>query len=157
MSTKPRPMRKLLVVGLVNACLSSLLAAVVVASATAALPKPKPWQWTSQKLVLRLTAVKPIMGGEIGSEILSAQCTGRGRGVAGRFSRFTCQTRWGSLRTEINASTLTIRILPVGTGKLCVVTTSGAQDVPVGVPVAVPYTPGARWTPVRPEWACPTA
>jgi hypothetical protein len=48
-------------------------------------------------------------------------------------------------------STLTIRILPVGTGKLCVVPTIGVR----GVPVAVPYKPGTRGTLIKPERACP--
>jgi hypothetical protein len=131
------------------------LVGFIIATSALAVVKPKPWQWKPEKVVARLTAATPIMGGEIGSEILSARCTGQGRGVAGRFSRFACGTRWGSLRTEIHASTLSIRILSVGSGKLCVVTTTGVQGVPVGVPVAVPYTPGASWTPIRPERACP--
>jgi hypothetical protein len=139
----------------VTVALAAGLVALMVANSALTIVKPKPWQWRPEKVVARLSAATPIMGGEIGSEILSARCMGQGRGVAGRFSRFTCETRWGSLRTQINASTLTIRILPVGSGKLCVVTTTGTQGVPVGVPVAVPYTPGASWTPIRPERACP--
>ena len=137
------------------AILAAGLVVLILANSVPAVVQPKPWQWKPDRVVARLTAATPIMGGEIGSEILSARCTGQGRGVSGRFSRFTCETRWGSLRTEINASTLTIRILSVGSGKLCVVTTTGVQGVPVGVPIAVPYTPGASWTPIRPERACP--
>ena len=133
----------------------ALAALAIVAAADAAVPKPKPWQWKPAKVTTRLMAATPIIGGEAGSEVLSAQCTGLGRGVAGRFSRFTCETRWGSSRTAIYTSTLTIRILPLGSGKLCVVTTAGAPGTPpLAVPV-VPYTPGTQGTRIYPERACP--
>jgi hypothetical protein len=67
----------------------------------------------------------------------------------GRYSKFTCDTEWGDVSSPF-AGTLTIRILPIGTGKLCAPTTIGEE----GVPVAVPYTPPAR-TRIRPEWSCP--
>jgi hypothetical protein len=95
-------------------------------------------------------ASSPIVAGEIGSDVLSAHCTGQGRGVAGRFSRFTCATRWGGSNGSYT-SILTIRIRPIGTGKLCVVTTIGAA----GDPVAVPYKPGTGGTGIKPERACP--
>ena len=143
-------MRKLVIVGL----LSVLLASIVIASTSAAVkPKRKPWQWTPQKVVLRLIAAKPIVGGEIGSDILSARCTPQGRGVARRYSRFICDTRHGSSNGDYTLP-LSIRVLPVGTGKLCMVT------------VTVPTRPGEfyAWQPSgrpgarsKPEFACPTA
>ena len=133
----------------------TLAALAIVATADAAVPTPKPWQWKPAKVTTRLMAATPIIGGEAGSDVLSAQCTGLGRGIAGRFSRFICETRWGSSRTAIYTSTLTIRILPIGTGRLCIVTTTGAPGTPpVAVP-AVPYTPGTEGTPINPERACP--
>jgi hypothetical protein len=107
---------------------------------------PKPWLWTPEKVVARLTAASPIVGGDVGSEVLSARCTGQGPGVAGRFSDFTCDTRWGSSNGSYT-SILTIRILPIGTGKLCVVTTPEGK--------AVPHPPGRQGTNIKPEWACP--
>jgi hypothetical protein len=133
----------------------ALAALAVVAIGTAAIPKPKAWQWKPARVSARLIAATPIIGGEVGSHVLSAQCTGLGRDAAGRFSRFTCETRWGSSRTAIYTSTLTIRILPVRTGKLCVVTITGVPGTPpVAVPV-VPYTPGAQGTWINPRRACP--
>ena len=127
------------------------LVAILCAAAAAAAVKPKPWQWKPQKVVARLTAApSPIEGGDVGSKVMLADCTGRGRGVAGRFSRFTCDTRYGGWNGLFGAI-LTIRILPIGTGKLCVVTTIGAR----GVPVAVPYTPGTEGTHIVPSRACP--
>jgi hypothetical protein len=142
-------MRKLVTVGLVSA----LLASIVVASASAALPKPKskPWQWKPAKVVLRLTAGQPIIGGEVGSNILAAQCTPQGKGVAGRFSRFTCVTKWGGSNGNYT-STLTLRVLPLGSGKLCVVTTTNHS----GEIVAVPYKLHMQGTKIKPELACPS-
>jgi Excalibur calcium-binding domain len=47
---------------------------------------PKPWQWTPEKVGARLMAASPIVGDEVGSDVLSASCSGVGQGVAGRFS-----------------------------------------------------------------------
>jgi hypothetical protein len=120
--------------------------ALIAGTTDAALPKPKPWQWKPAKVVVRLTAARPIIGSEIGEDILSARCTGQGRGVAGRYTRFTCETRWGSSNGSYT-STLTIRILPIGTGKLCVVTTPEGK--------AVPHPLGKQGTNIKPERACP--
>lgn len=130
----------------------ALLAALAgVSAAEAAMPKPKPWQWKSEKVVARLTAATPIPPTEIGNDILSARCSGAGRGVQGRFSRFVCETRWGGSNGSY-ISTLSIRILAVGTGKLCVVTK----------PVPGPYgyhhavaPDGQGGPPISPERRCP--
>jgi hypothetical protein len=143
----PKPLK----VGLVSAFLSALLAALFVASASAVLPKPKSWQWKPAKVVLRLTAAKPIIGGEVGSDILAAQCTPMGKGVAGRFSRFTCVTKWGGSNGNYT-STLTLRVLPLGSGKLCVVTTLNNS----GEAVAVPHKPNTQGTRIEPQLACPS-
>ena len=63
-----------------------------------ALPKPKPWQWTPEKVVLRLTAAQAgdrrrIRGHSGNPSPLNTRP--RGKGVAGRFLRFTCETQWG--------------------------------------------------------------
>ena len=144
-----RPMRHLVTVGLVSAFLSALL---VASAAAAVAPKPKPWQWKPEKVVLRLTAAKPIVGGEVGSDILAAQCTPVGKGVARRLSRFTCVTKWGGSNGNYT-STLTLRILPLGSGKLCVVTTTNNS----GEIVAVPHPAGRAGTRIQPQWACPAA
>ena len=107
---------------------------------------PKPWQWKPTKAVARLMAASPIVSGDVGSDVLSARCIGQGRGVVGRFSRFTCETRWGSTNGSYT-STLTIRILAIGTGKLCVVTTPEFK--------AVPHPEGRQGTNIKPERACP--
>lgn len=120
--------------------------ALIAATTDAALPKPKPWQWKPAKVVARLTAASPIVGGDVGSDVVSARCTGQGRGVAGRFSRFTCDTRWGGSNGSYT-SILTIRILPIGTGKLCVVTRPEGK--------AVPHPAGRQGTNIKPDRACP--
>jgi hypothetical protein len=129
--------------------LALVVFAVIAATSSAALPKPKPWQWKPEKVITRLTALRPINHGSLGAEMLAVRCTGQGRGVAGRFSRFTCETQWRSEGTY--TSTLTVRILPVGTGKLCVVTTTNAS----GELVAVPFKPGTAGLPIKPALACP--
>jgi hypothetical protein len=139
-------MRKLTIAGL----LSALIASILVASAAGALPKPKPWQWKPAKVVTKLIAAQPIYSA---SEVLSASCTPQGRGVAGRFSRFTCDTRWRGEGTY--TSVLTIRVLPIGTGKLCVVTTAVTSEVLPDIPRAVPYNAGTLGTLIKPERACP--
>ena len=90
------------------------------AETTAALPKPKPWQWKPEKVVLKLTALTRISAGGLGSNILSTRCTPKGRGVAGRYSRFTCDTRYGG-STGSETTVLSVRVHPVGSGKLCIV------------------------------------
>lgn len=108
--------------------LVALLALAATATSGQA-AKPKPWQWTPQKAEKRLTASSPIVGGDVGSDVLAVSCFGKGRGVAGRFSRFICEMRWGSSNGSYTSS-LTIRILARGTGKLCVVTTAEGRAVP---------------------------
>lgn len=119
----------------------AVLAAVLAGPATAA-TKPKPWQWTPQKVEKRLAASSPIVGGDISGDILEAHCVGKGRGVAGRFSRFVCTTRWGNTNGSYR-STLTVRILPRGTGKLCIVTAADGRALPAPGPA------------IKPERACP--
>jgi hypothetical protein len=143
-------MRKVITVGL----LVALLASIVVASASPAVKKPTPWQWTPQKVVLRLTAAKPIDGGEIGGNILSARCTPKGRGVAGRYSRFTCDTRYGGSNGSYTTM-LSVRVLPVGSGKLCIVTVT-FSNLP-GEFFALDASSGKPGPRIKPEFACPTA
>ena len=142
-------MRKLVLVGL----LSVLLGSIVLASASAAV-KPKPWQWAPQKVALRLTATKPIDGGEIGSNIYSARCTPQGRGVAGRYSRFVCDTRYGGSNTASDyVALLSIRVLPVGNGKFCVLTVPFPNRPGEFLAWVSSGKPGPR---IKPESACPT-
>ena len=143
-------MRRLVTAGL----LSGLLASVVVASAVAVVKKPKPWQWTPQKVVLKLTAAKPISAGGLGSNILSTRCTPKGRGVAGRYSRFTCDTRYGG-STGSNTTVLSIRVLSVGIGKLCIVAVT-FPNLP-GKFFSVDASSGKPGPRIKkPEFACPT-
>ncbi len=120
--------------------------AVLAVPLTAAAATPKPWQWTPTKVVKRLQAASPIPPNDTGSDILAATCRGTGKGVVGRFSRFTCQTRWGSTNGSYE-SVLTIRILALGSGKLCVVTTTDFR--------AVPHVAGTTGTRIEPARACP--
>ena len=116
-------MRKLVTVGLVSA----LLASIVVATTTAALPKPKPWHWTPAKAAVRLTALNPFMFHDI-KGVESSTCVGRGRGRAGRFSAFQCE-----ITTSLYKAPVLIRVLPVGSGKLCVVSTPEGNAVLPGI------------------------
>src|SRR5262245_26768470 len=96
---------------------------MVVGSASAAV-KPKPWQWTPTKAAATLTAIGPTTfdAGEIGNNVYGAVCPGLGRGVLttkGRvYSRFACTFRLGSSNGSYNWGVI-LRVLPVGTGKLC--------------------------------------
>ena len=137
----PPVMRKVVTVGL----LSALLASVVVASAAAVVKKPKPWQWTPTKVALKLINVKPINGGEIGSDILSVRCVPQGRGVAGRYSRFICTGKYGGSVGRFGM-TLAVRIRPIGTGKLCVVAVT-VPNPPRRVLCLVPLRQAAGTTP----------
>ena len=137
-------MRKVGAVGL----LAALVASIFVASAVAALPKP--WQWGPNKVAGRLIGAPPI----VDADIATVRCTPQGRGVAGRFSRFTCEARW--IRREVadgvHVSTLVVRIRPIGRGRVCVVTTTSSA----GEIVAVPYAPNTEGTRIKAERACPT-
>jgi hypothetical protein len=129
-------MRKLAILGLLGILLSASLASSVVGTAAAGLPKP--WQWKPARAEARLIAVDPIVARNVPSRLLWASCKGQGRGIAGsvsvRFSRFTCRVGYG--RPEAPSSiTLTVRVVPVGTGKICVV-------------------PGSEPVSIKPERAC---
>jgi hypothetical protein len=142
-------MRKIVIVGL----LSALLASIVVASATAA--KPKPWQWKPEKVVTKLTAVSPINGGETGGAIISARCVGQGRGVLGRYSRFKCTVNYGGPDAGYAVGMLTIRSLPVGSGKLCVITVPSHHPGEfLAWQPSWSKQPGPR---IKPEFSCPSA
>ena len=134
-------MRKLVTVGLI----SVLLASIVVASATAALPKPKPWHWTPAKASARLLAANPFIFSD--TSLHGATCIGRGKARAGRYAQFQCEIefayRWPVL----------VRVLPIGSGKLCIPTTLNTD----GELVTLPYKPGTAGVRVAPERACPSA
>lgn len=100
-----------------------------LAGASNAAVKPKPWQWSPAKVVTRLKAATPLAPTEVGNAILEARCRGLGKGVAGRYSRFSCQTRWGGSNGSYD-SVLTLRVLALGSGKLCVVTSSDGRSLP---------------------------
>lgn len=115
---------------LLIACLA--LVAVSVAGAAT----PKPWQWTPLKAQKRLVTAQPFVFDTATLE--SATCVGRKPSVAGRFSKFRCTIAFGSYTAPV-----TIRILPVGSGKLCVVTAIDG------------YTPGTLRVQVAPARRCP--
>ena len=103
---------------------AGLVGLTVVVSASAAL-KPKPWQWTERKAATRLTAMGPTTfdAGEIGNTVFGNVCRGLGRGVLstkdGRhYTRFACTFRVGSTNGSYNRAAI-LRILPIGSGKLC--------------------------------------
>lgn len=116
-----------------------VLGLTLTSAATSAI---KPWLWKPAKVETRLKASSPLAPADVGNAILEASCRGTGRGVAGRYSRFTCQARWGGPNGGYD-SLLTIRILAIGTGKLCVVTAPDGRAIPL---------PGPR---VLPERTCP--
>lgn len=129
--------------------LLALVGLVVVTAAFAATPKPKRWQWTGTKVEGRLVASTPVAPGmETGSDVLRPRCVGQGRGVAGRYSKFLCDAAIGSTNGSYKTQ-MTIRIRPIGSGKLCVVTTPEFK--------AVPGYNGTPWPAINPERACPIA
>ena len=100
--------------------------ALALGSAAAASIKPKPWQWTTTKMNTRLIAAAPFVWSEVKLE--TASCAGQGKPVAGRFSRFQCKITFG----DVNMSSpyraeLLAKVLPVGTGKLCIVAGPGRE------------------------------
>jgi hypothetical protein len=64
---------------------------------------------------------------------------------AGRYSSFTCQVAFAY------SIPVLVRVLPVGSGKLCIPTTVN----PSGELVTLPYKPGTGGLRVVPERACP--
>ena len=142
-------MRKLVTVGL----LSALLASVVVASASAAVKKPKPWQWTPQKVVLKLTASKPISAAGLGRTSCRLAARPRG-GVSRAGTRGSRATRGMAGRTGSETTVLSVRVLPVGTGKLCIVAVT-FPNLP-GKFFSVDASSGkpGPWL-KKPEFACP--
>jgi hypothetical protein len=117
----------------------ALTAFVLIDAPThAASSKAKPWQWTPEHVEARLIARDPIVTRVAPSRLLWASCKGQGRGVptrfSWRFSRFTCKVGYG-LANAPRGITLTVRVRPVGTGKICVV-------------------PGSVGIGIKPETAC---
>ncbi len=133
---------------IVTLALLAALVALVAVSAASSATKPKPWQWPPTKVAAKLEASSPIVGGDSSSAIIDATCLGTGKSVAGRYSQFRCSALWANGNYT---ATLTLRVLPRGTGKLCVVTVVG----PGGDPLAVPYKAGTPGTKIAPERACP--
>ena len=102
----------------------ALVASALIAASADAAVKPKPWQWTPTKAAARLTALGPttFKAGEIGNNVYGNLCLGLGLGVlttgGRRYTRFACIFRVGSSNGSYNRSSI-VRILPLGTGKLC--------------------------------------
>ena len=124
------------------------------AETIAALPKPKPWQWKPEKVELKLTASKPgISAGGLGSNILSTRCTPKGRGVADRYSRFTCDTRYGGSQGS-ETTVLSVRVVPVGSGKFCIVAVTFPNRPGRFFSVDASSGKPGPWL-KKPEFACP--
>lgn len=101
-----------------------VLAFSITAAGTAiAATQPKPWQWKPPKAATKLVAAQPIAFDSY--RLSSATCVGKSKGIAGRYSRFLCQVSYSTF-----TSPLLIRVLPVGTGKLCVVTAADGRSLP---------------------------
>lgn len=65
-------------------------------------------------------AAAPFVWSEV--RLQTATCAGQGKSVAGRFSRFQCTITFGDVNmSSPYGAELLVRVLPVGTGKLCVV------------------------------------
>jgi hypothetical protein len=132
------------------------LFALSAASASATVPKVQPWQWKPEKVEARLAAATPIAPDSVGvgSKIIEVACVGRGRGVSGRFTKFACETASGGSGNGNDISILAIRIRPIGTGKLCVVTTpDGYSLAPETYPGVADR--GSRGPLISPERRCP--
>ncbi len=103
------------------------VAAVFAGSADATVPKPKPWQWPAAKMSTRLMAAAPFVWDE--AKLQKVACVGQGKQVASRYSSFRCRISFGSINATPYTADLVARVLPVGTGKLCVV--QGADGMAV--------------------------
>ena len=143
-------MRKLVIVGLACAVMSVLAVAVAAAHP----PKPKPWQWTETKVATRLTALGPTTfdAGEIGNNVYGNVCWGLGRGVLTmtdkRWTRFACTFRVGSTNGSYNRAAI-VRVLPTGTGKLCIDVVASATYVFDASKKWYPITEGFMTDPSR--------
>lgn len=119
--------------------------ALAFAGTADAAVKPKPWMWAPTKMETRLVATQPFVWQEV--KLLGATCVGRGKVVAGRYTSFRCTIRFGSGNIVPYGATVFTRILPVGSGKLCVVATPAGK--------AVPHEAGTLGITVAEGRACP--
>lgn len=134
--------RRIAVLLAATALLSS---AAFLGAAAAAAVKPKPWQWTAAKMNTRLMAAAPFVWDEV--ELQTARCVGQGKAVARRYSRFRCAISFGSNNIQPYGAQVLIRVLPVGSGKLCVVATPDGK--------AQPHIEGTNGIQVADGRACP--
>jgi hypothetical protein len=131
----------------------AVLIGLVATTSASAATRPKPWQWTTGKAATRLAAADPFNApaDELGDDVLSARCVGKGRSVSARFSAFLCEARIGGSNGALIWPVL-IRVLPVGSGKICVVTGPDGLSLP-REPVRPGGIPGGY--PVATGRACP--
>lgn len=128
----------------VKTVLLVLALGLALASTAAAVAKPKPWMWTPARMQARLVAAQPFVFDA--ARLLTAGCTGIGHPVKARYSRFRCQISFGDANSSYAATVFT-RVVPVGSGKLCVVATADGK--------AEPYTPGTAGLTVATGRVCP--
>jgi hypothetical protein len=126
------------------------LVALMIISAAASATRPKPWQWSPGKMTTRLIAEDVFSPQGLPTEY--AFCYGRGGSVAGRFSAFRCHLGNGNPNYQIFFTDILTRVLPVGSGRFCIVATPPASD---GERKAVPYIAGTPGFNVPPSRACP--
>ena len=81
--------------------------------------KPKPYQWTPAKAGTRLLASAPFVWSE-DVHLMTSTCLGTGKAAAGRYSRFACRISFGGTNVVPYKATVVAKVLPVGTGKLCI-------------------------------------
>lgn len=103
-------------------CLALVLMLSITGTAVAG-TTPRPWQWKPAKAATKVVAAQPIAFDSY--RLSSATCVGKGKGIAGRYSRFLCQVSYSTF-----TSPLLVRVLAIGTGKLCVVTAADGRSLP---------------------------
>jgi hypothetical protein len=124
--------------------------ALMVISAAASATGPKPWQWTPEKMAMRLITVDVFRPQGLPTE--HANCVGQSRSAAGRFSAFRCRIANDNPNYQTFVTDILTRVLPAGSGKFCIVATPPAFD---GQRKAVPYKTGTLGFSVLPSRACP--
>lgn len=111
---------------------SALLAFVLVGSAQAATPKPKPWQWTPAVARVQVAAAQPDMFGPH-DKLTVSKCQARGNGTKGRYVAFRCAAfvDYSALSETDTNVVLWVKVRRQAKGQPCISTVSFAA-IPAG-------------------------
>ena len=110
---------KLILAALAVAALAIPALASAAPAGNVAVPKPKPWHWTTAQAAASLKAFGEIYehtstGSVLDQPVLSAKCTGKGKAVAKRYLSFQCAVTLGR-----DVKTFFVRVRPTGKGEPC--------------------------------------